>query len=285
MTAHDGARLHVRSYGPAHRQPIVLIHGFGCRIEYWNPQINALAARYRVIAYDQRGLGRSTLGSDGVHPDVLGRDLAAVLSAVLGPAERAVLVGHSFGGITVMAWAQRYGARTERAVSAVLLANTIAERFRASTMLLPFANRYRYIRRPLLTALASSTIALPSIRWSRWPLQRLVLSRYADLAAVNFVYEILADCRTDVRGVWGAGLSRLSVAAGLENLTVPTTVVAGNEDRLTPPAAAHRIADILQARGRLHRFVRLPRVGHCTNVEAPHAFNAEIERLAKSIRS
>lgn len=190
VATHDGAQLHVRSYGSAFGQPIVLIHGFGCRIEYWNPQINALAAKYRVIAYDQRGLGRSTLGSDGVRPDVLGRDLAAVLDAVLAPGERAVLVGHSFGGITIMAWAQRFAAH---AVSAVLLANTIAERFSATTMLLPFADRYRHIRRPLITALAGSTMTLPSIRWSRWPLQRMALSRYADRQAVDFVYEILAD--------------------------------------------------------------------------------------------
>lgn len=50
-----------------------------------------------------------------------------------------------------MAWAQRFAAH---AVSAVLLANTIAERFSATTMLLPFADRYRHIRRPLITALA-----------------------------------------------------------------------------------------------------------------------------------
>lgn len=52
VATHDGAQLHVRSYGSAFGQPIVLIHGFGCRIEYWNPQINALAAKYRVIAYE-----------------------------------------------------------------------------------------------------------------------------------------------------------------------------------------------------------------------------------------
>lgn len=39
VATHDGAQLHVRSYGSAFGQPIVLIHGFGCRIEYWNPQI------------------------------------------------------------------------------------------------------------------------------------------------------------------------------------------------------------------------------------------------------
>lgn len=281
VATHDGAQLHVRSYGSAFGQPIVLIHGFGCRIEYWNPQINALAAKYRVIAYDQRGLGRSTLGSDGVRPDVLGRDLAAVLDAVLAPGERAVLVGHSFGGITIMAWAQRFAAH---AVSAVLLASTIAERFSATTMLLPFADRYRHIRRPLITALAGSTMTLPSIRWSRWPLQRMALSRYADRQAVDFVYEILADCRTDVRAVWGAGLSGLDVTAGLEKLTVPTTVVTGTEDRLTPPAVAHRIAETLQGRGSLHRFARFPRAGHCTNIEVPYAFNAEIEQLADATR-
>lgn len=89
----------------------------------------------------------------------------------------------------------------------------------------------------------------------------MALSRYADRQAVDFIYEILADCRTDVRAVWGAGLSGLDVTAGLEKLTVPTTVVTGTEDRLTPPAVAHRIAETLQVRGSLHRFARFPAPG------------------------
>lgn len=76
----------------------------------------------------------------------------------------------------------------------------------------------------------------------------------------------------------------MDVTAGLEKLTVPTTVVTGTEDRLTPPAVAHRIAEALQVRGSLHRFARFPRAGHCTNIEVPYAFNAEIEQLADATR-
>lgn len=107
------------------------------------------------------------------------------------------------------------------------------------------------------------------------------MSRHADPAAVDFFYRVFAGCRPDVRAAWGAGLSGLDVVAGVENLTVPTCIVTGSRDRLTPPKAAHRIADILRANGSSHRLVELPRVGHCANLEAPQAFNDEIELLAQ----
>lgn len=281
----DGTALHVRSYGPASAQPIVFIHGLSCRIEYWTPQINALAANFRVIAYDQRGLGHSKIGHRGVRPDVLGDDLAAVLDAVLPAGRPAILVGHSFGGITIMAWAQRHAAQISGSVSAVLLANTVAERFAASTNLVPLAGRFGTIRRPLVTAVATSTIPLPPIQWSRRLIRRSgFVSRHADPAAADFLHGVVAGCRPHMRARWGAGLSGLDVVAGVENLTVPTTVLVGSGDRVTPPAASRRIAEVLRACGSLNRFVELPRVGHCANLEAPHAFNGEIEHLVELVR-
>ncbi|CPW49222.1 alpha/beta hydrolase [Mycobacteroides abscessus subsp. bolletii] len=127
LTTADGARIHVRSYGPLDAPPLVLIHGFACRVEYWNAQINEFADRYRVIAYDQRGFGRSFLGARGVSPEVLGDDLAEVLELTVRGGRRAVLVGHSFGGITIMAWAQRHPGLVCQYTKAVLLTDTVAQ--------------------------------------------------------------------------------------------------------------------------------------------------------------
>src|SRR3546814_7423242 len=63
LTTDDGAIINVRAYGPVDGDPIVLSHGWTCSTEFWYPQVNALAGEYRVITYDQRGHGRSTVGN------------------------------------------------------------------------------------------------------------------------------------------------------------------------------------------------------------------------------
>ena len=100
----DGTRLHTEVFGPEGGYPIVLAHGITCAIKVWANQITDLAGDYRVIAYDHRGHGRSGVpprkGNYGL--DFLAADLDAVLAATLAPGERAVIAGHSMGGIAIM---------------------------------------------------------------------------------------------------------------------------------------------------------------------------------------
>ncbi|MDV9192249.1 alpha/beta fold hydrolase, partial [Streptomyces sp. SR27] len=101
----DGARIHVEVYGPEGAPAVVLSHGWTCSIAFWAEQIRALAADHRVIAYDQRGHGRSPApaGPAGYSTRALADDLEAVLAATLAPGEKAVVAGHSMGGMTLMA--------------------------------------------------------------------------------------------------------------------------------------------------------------------------------------
>ncbi len=81
------------------------------------------------------------------------------------------------------------------------------------------------------------------------------------------------------RGGWGAALSALDIKDGLQNLTVPTTVLVGTADRLTPPSHARRVAQILDDADHLERLIVLRGIGHMTSVEAVADFNAEVDRL------
>lgn len=120
----DGATIAVGAYGRHDGDVVVLVHGFAVNAKYWYPQINGLADTHRVIVYDQRGHGRSTLGAGPTTSDDLGHDLEAVLAATLEEGDKAVIVGHSMGGMTVMSWAAQYSGSAERYANAIMLAGT-----------------------------------------------------------------------------------------------------------------------------------------------------------------
>ncbi|MTE16591.1 alpha/beta fold hydrolase [Nocardia aurantiaca] len=282
VTASDGARLRAHAYGPADGDVIVLVHGWTCCLEYWNPQINAFADEYRVIAYDVRGHGESDEGTAALTVDQLADDLADVLDAVLRPGQRAVLVGHSLGGMTIQAWAGRYPQRVQRQLLAVLLANTAVGDLIAETTVVPFFNR-GIAKLPFMIGLLglSARTLFPPIPLVTWVFRRQVMSlaSVGDIAA--FGLNIVRSCRSRVRGRFGTLLSYLDVGRGAANLTVPTTVIAGSADDMTPPAHSERIVEMLSAAGSLDGYRILP-TGHLGNVEAYQEFNAELARVANS---
>ena len=125
VRAPDGTRLHTEVFGPEDGYPIVLAHGIACAIRVWAYQIADLAADYRVIAFDHRGHGRSGIPPRGHYSlHYLASDVDAVLEATLAPRERAILAGHSMGGIAIAAWSDRYRHKVPRRADGVALINT-----------------------------------------------------------------------------------------------------------------------------------------------------------------
>src|SRR5512135_2304835 len=122
----DGVPLHVELDGdPRAAFTVVLVHGFTARLGEFDRQRAALRDRARLVLYDHRGHGRSGWG-DVRHAtiDQLGRDLSRVLDAVV-PDGPVVLIGHSLGGMTVMALAeQRPELFGPRVVGVALLATS-----------------------------------------------------------------------------------------------------------------------------------------------------------------
>lgn len=280
VTTDDGVRLRVHAYGPPDGDVIVLVHGWTCCIEYWNPQINAFAGEYRVIAYDVRGHGESEPGSAPLTTDRLADDLEAVLDAVLRPGRQAVLVGHSLGGMTIQAWAGRYPLQVRRRALAVLLANTAAGDLIAETTVVPLFNRGKLKLPFVMGALGlGAPSALPPVAPVKWVFRRQIMSLDSVGDIAEFGLNIVRSCPARVRGQFGTLLSRLDVGGGAANLTVPTTVIAGSADDMTPVVHAERLAEILREAGSLDAFRILP-TGHLGNVEAYRAFNAELARVA-----
>ncbi|AYL36533.1 alpha/beta fold hydrolase [Streptomyces fungicidicus] len=269
----DGARLHVEVHGPDGAPAVVLAHGWTCSTAFWAAQIRDLSADHRVIAYDQRGHGR-TPASPACSTEALADDLEAVLTATLGPGERAVIAGHSMGGMTVMAAATRPAFRAHAA--AVLLCSTGSSRLVAESTVLPL--RPGRLRTWLTGRILGSRAPLGPVT----PLARRIL-RYGTMGPasapdmVEACARIVHACPRAVRHSWSHVLDRLDLDDGVRQLRVPVEIVAGADDRLTPPVHARAIAAALP---HCVGVTELPGVGHMTPVEAPGQVTRRIRDLA-----
>ncbi|MFG2501443.1 alpha/beta fold hydrolase [Streptomyces sp. NPDC048441] len=273
----DGARLHAEVHGPDGAPAVVLAHGWTCSTAFWAAQIRDLAIDHRVIAYDQRGHGRSAApaGVEGYSTTALADDLEAVLAATLEPGERAVLVGHSMGGMTMMATSTRPGFREHAA--AVLLCSTGSSRLVPESRVVPMrAGRVR-------TRITRSVLGAKAPLGPVTPLARKIL-KYATMGPgsaperVEVCARIVHGCPRVVRYRWSHVLDELELDAGVLELTVPTAIIAGTVDRMTPVTHARRLAAMLpEASG----LTELPGIGHMTPVEAPEVVIAGIRDLVE----
>ncbi|MET0993432.1 MAG: alpha/beta hydrolase [Mycobacterium sp.] len=283
----DGTRLHTEVFGPEHGYPIVLAHGITCAIRVWAYQIADLAEDYRVIAFDHRGHGRSGVPSrrGNYSLDHLAADLDAVLETTLSPGERAVIAGHSMGGIAITSWAERYPDRVPHRADAVALINTTTGDLLRNVQFIPVPPPLDETRVRAAGTLLRTFGAAPLLRAAERPSRRFVstlaVGRDADPAIAQFVYDLFASTPPAGRGGW----ARTLVDAlgpqhiGLQNLVVPTLVIGSEKDRLLPLVSSRRIADALP---NLAAFVELPG-GHCAILERPQEVNKELRALVESV--
>ncbi|MFI2617881.1 alpha/beta fold hydrolase [Streptomyces sp. NPDC018584] len=271
----DGARIHVEAHGPQEAPAVVLAHGWTCSTAFWAAQIRSLSGDHRVITYDQRGHGRSAAPADpeGYSTRALADDLEAVLAATLAPGEKAVLVGHSMGGMTIMAAGGRETFREHTA--AVLLCSTGSSSLVAESMVVPL--RAGRVRTRITRSVLGSRAPLGPVT----PLSRRVL-KYGTMGPgsardkVDACARIVHACPTAVRHGWSHVLATLELDVEVGALRVPTAVLAGLADRLTPVVHARRIAAALPD---CVGLTELAGVGHMTPIEAPDAVTARIAEL------
>ena len=284
----DGIRLHAEVFGPEDGYPIVLAHGITCAIRVWAYQIADFANDYRVIAYDHRGHGRSAVPARrrAYSLDHLAGDLDSVLEATLAPGERAVIAGHSMGGIAIASWADRYPDRVPQRADAVALINTTTGDLLRNVQFLPVPPPLADVRVRAAGTLLKTFGAAPLLRAVDRPSRRFVstiaVGRDADPAIAEFIYELFTSTPPAGRGGW----ARTLVDAlgpehiGLNNLTVPTLVIGSAKDRLLPMVSSRHIARMAP---NLASFVELSG-GHCAIVERPDEVNKHLRMLIESVR-
>ena len=279
----DGVRLHAEVFGRPDGYPIVLAHGITCALRVWAYQIADLAQDYRVIAYDHRGHGRSSVPArrGDYSLDLLAADLDAVLDSTLEPGERAVIAGHSMGGMAISSWSERYPDRVAQRADAVALINTTTGDLLRNIRLLPVPARAADARVQAAGSLLKIFGAVPPVRAADVLTHRFVsslaLGRDAAPDVAAFVFELFNGTPSAGRGGWirvlvdNLGPQHI----GLQNLSVPTLVIGSHRDRLIPMASSRRIA---ASAPNLARLVELSG-GHCAILERPADVNEQLRWL------
>lgn len=274
-----GVPLNVETYGPEDAPPIVLLHGWMCTLEFWRLQVHDLAKDHHVVAYDARGHGRSGTPKDGDWSlDRLADDLEAVLVAAVGDDRPALLAGHSMGAMTIAAWAGRYNDSVGPRASRAAFINTGLGDLIVETLLVKTPDAMAAPRQAIGSVVMGAVVPFPSRpdALSHRIVRAVALSPSASAAAVRFSEQMVLASKPRVRAACGRELSRMDLHDHIEHLNVPTLVIAGEKDRLTPPSHAHRLAEAVP---QLAGLEILEGCGHMGPLERPEEINRALRDL------
>ena len=258
----DGARIDYEDAGEG--TPVVFLHAFPLNRAMWVPQTTALAGDWRCVTIDVRGFGESSATSP-FSVDRYADDVAVVLDHA--GIDRTIVVGLSMGGYIAFAFWRRHAER----MRALVLADTRAGADSADTL---------QRRRELVAVARAKGTRAVAERQVVGLLGKSTRERRPDLVVDT---QRIAE-QASVEGIIGAleaMMARPDSTPTLPTITVPTLIVVGDEDVLTPPKEARAMQAAI-ARGRLEV---LGEAGHLSNVEQPSAFNAALERFLRTIES
>lgn len=249
----DVAGLHIIESGSRDALPLVFLHAFPLHSAMWDAQRAAVGESARCIAFDVRGLGQSRPADHAFMLEHIVDDLLAVLDAL--SVQRAVLCGLSMGGYVALRAVERAPER----VSGLLLADTQASSDKDAAKL---------ARAEGLRALLSGGLA----RYADAQLERLLSARTrkSQPQLIAALKQMITEGNAHgVAASLVALATRTDVTASLPRIAVPTRVIVGQDDAVTPESAARALSEAIPGAD-LHV---LPGAGHLSNLEAPDAFN------------
>jgi pimeloyl-ACP methyl ester carboxylesterase len=273
----------------AARPTLVFVHGYALNLDSWHFQRAALRGVHRMVFYDQRSHGRSGRSRrEHATIDQLGVDLAAVLDQVVGDGP-AVLVGHSMGGMTVMALASHFPELFgDRVVGATLISSSSGS-LNAETLGLPgLPGRVLHRMTPAVVAtLARAPRLVESGRRAGSDIgfmltRRLAFGGPVPQELVDFTDEMLASTPFEVVADFFPGFDvhdRRETLAALAQCA--TTVACGTADAITPIEHSRTIARLLPSA----RLVELDGAGHMVILERPAEIAAAIADLVARVEA
>ena len=243
-----GSALGYDEAGSGDAMPIVFLHGVGSDKSVWRPQLAHFGAERRAIAFDYPGYGESEPAADEASRDEFAEAIAAGMEA-LGIA-RAHICGLSLGGVVALAL---YDLAPERCAS-LILADSFAVHPQGGAI---------YER-----AIGASA----DLRGAAEARVDMLLAQPADPALRTEVVETMARIdptayRIGADAVWLADQTQRAAS-----VNVPTLVLVGSEDSITPPALSQQLAELIPGA----RLEVIEGAGHISNAERPAGFNRAI---------
>ncbi|KDN85170.1 lipase [Kitasatospora cheerisanensis KCTC 2395] len=291
VRADDGTELYVEvDAGEGPGPTVVFCHGYCLNQDSWHFQRAALRGALRTVFWDHRSHGRSErsrsyLKGEPASIDQLGGDLRAVLDAVV-PDGPVVLVGHSMGGMTVLALAAQHPELfgPDGRVTGVALIGTLAGGWDSVTLGLPAAGA-KVVKRvaPGVVRMLGRQVELVEAtrRWGS-ELAAVFYRRFSfgtkdvDPGVVRFAEQLLDATPIDVVAEFYPAFSLHDKQTALAALDgVPTLVMAGTKDLLTPPEYSEAIAAALPGA----RLVLVENAGHLLMLERPGTVDRELVAL------
>lgn len=262
------AFLRVRVKGPtaATKTPLVLVHGFGARLENWRAVQDALAVDRLVVAFDQKGFGQSERSDGDYGPDKHGADVLKVMDALA--IERAVVAGHSYGGGVVLRALMQDPAR----VVGVALVDALILESQVPTS-------FRWAKAPVIGE------AIFSVLFSELPGEKYVLAfhdgqRFASAKVLDEVHRMqhqpgstFAQLKTVRAMSYADAAARYRAALGDK----PRVVIWGEGDRVTPLRHGKQVAGVVDA-----PLLVLPAVGHVPIIERPTPVIAALQDVLRA---
>ncbi len=284
----DGVRLYYEQDGPVDAPlTVVLVHGF-CQnrddlLFQRRALIEQFGARIRIVCFDLRSHGRSSRG-DAEHAtiDQLGTDLDVVLRELV-PDGPIVLIGHSMGGMTILALADAQPRMFRRRVAGVALISTSTGKIAWLTLGVPAGlakvgdPAFRLVmrgvsRRSNLLERGRSRLTDASWIFAR----RLAFGPRTDPALVEFLTRMIGETPVDVVAQFFPTLTSHDKLAALDVLArLPVVIVCGADDLVTPVDHSREMADRLPHA----EFVLVPDAGHQALMERPDLVNPPLLRL------
>jgi 3-oxoadipate enol-lactonase len=245
---HDGVTIYYTIEGPADAPVLLMSNSLGTSLEMWDPQARALSDEFRVLRYDTRGHGRSSVPPGPYSIAQLGEDMRHLLDH-LGIA-RAHVCGLSMGGITAMWLAIHHPERIDRLV----LSNTAAWIGPASN----WTDRAAAVERDGVASIAAAVVAkwlTPGYAAAHPDQVASLQAMLGAMPAAGYAANCLAVRDSDLRTAVGG-------------IRAPTLVISGSGDLPTPPADGRFLAEQIAGA----RYVELD-AAHLSNQQLPEQFS------------
>jgi 3-oxoadipate enol-lactonase len=254
-TTVNGIETYYEIHGKQGAPWLAFSHSLACSVRMWDAQIEALKDRFRILAYDTRGHGKSAAPAGPYSLEAMADDLRALVSHL--DIQRLHFVGLSMGGMIGQTFAIKYPG----VFSSLTLADTTS-RYPAEAAPL-WQERIRTAEAKGMEPLVQPTLE----RWFTAPFREKNADTVRKIAT--------QISTTPVAGYAGccAAIPKINVTTRLKEIKCPVLVICGEQDPGTPPAMAREIHENTPG----SKLVLIPQAAHLSNLEQPAAFNRALE--------